>query len=43
MSVLLRKLTLSRETRDATGRFSGAQQVKGDRSEFISTLDGEHR
>jgi hypothetical protein len=32
-----------RETRDASGRLQRRGAVKGERSEFISTLDGEHR
>jgi len=31
------------ETRDAVGRLQRSGAVKGERSEFISTLDGEHR
>jgi hypothetical protein len=32
-----------RETRDASGRLQRRGAVKGERSEFIATLDGEHR
>ena len=31
------------ETRDASGRLQRSGAVKGERSEFISTLDSEHR
>jgi len=43
MSLLLENKFFLRETRDASGRLQRRGAVKGERSEFISTLDGEHR
>jgi hypothetical protein len=43
MSLLLENKFFLRETRDVSGRLQRRGAVKGERSEFISTLDGEHR